>query len=138
MQYARLSKPDTGRSDDCQPAGEVHFEHFVQPLAHKSDDGASAGSVRSKQDHSRMSMNRVALEISYTLVEREQDPIGCKGGIHNCWVCRAAESFVSDRIGIVAQAVKIRHQFNREVLVKLELHIARIGTSRSSCANSAA
>jgi hypothetical protein len=38
----------------------------------------------------------------------------------------------------VAQASKIRHQFNREVLVKFELHIARIGTRRSSCANSAA
>jgi hypothetical protein len=38
----------------------------------------------------------------------------------------------------VAQAAKIRHQFDREVLVKLKLHIARIGTRRSSCANSAA
>jgi hypothetical protein len=38
----------------------------------------------------------------------------------------------------VAQAAKIRSQFNREVLVKLELHIARIGTRRSPCANSGA
>jgi hypothetical protein len=29
MQCGNLSKPDTGRSDDRQPAGEVHFEHFV-------------------------------------------------------------------------------------------------------------
>jgi len=46
--------------------------------------------------------------------------------------------FFADRVGIVAQAPKIRHQFHREVLVKLDLHNARIGTSRSSCANSAA
>jgi hypothetical protein len=38
----------------------------------------------------------------------------------------------------VTQNTKIRHQFNREVLVKLELHMALIGTRRSSCANSAA
>ena len=86
----------------------------------------------------RMLMNRVALEIGDTLVEREQDPIGGKGGIHYCWVCRTAKSFAGDRVGIVAQAAKIRHQFHREVLVKVELPIARIGTRRSSCANSAA
>ena len=85
-----------------------------------------------------MLMNRVALEIGDTLVEREPDPIGGKGGTHNHWVCGAAEPSIGDRVGIVAQAAKIRHQFNREVFVKLELHIARIGTSRSSCANSAA
>jgi len=85
-----------------------------------------------------MLVSRVALEIGDTLVEREQDPIGGKGGIHNCRVCRTAKSFARDCVGIVAQAAKIRHQFNREVLVKLELHIARIGTRRSSCANSAA
>ena len=68
----------------------------------------------------------------------EQDPIGSKGSIHNCWICRAAKSFVGDRVGIMAQVSKIRHQFNGEVLVKLEPHIARIGTRRSSCANSAA
>jgi hypothetical protein len=38
----------------------------------------------------------------------------------------------------VAQAAKIVSEFNREVLVELDLHIARIGTRRSSCANSAA
>jgi hypothetical protein len=38
----------------------------------------------------------------------------------------------------VAQDTKVPHQFNREILVKLELHIVRIGTRRSSCANSAA
>jgi hypothetical protein len=38
----------------------------------------------------------------------------------------------------VAKAAKIHHKFNRQVFVKLELHIARIGTRRSSCANSAA
>jgi hypothetical protein len=83
-------------------------------------------------------VNRVALEIGDTLVEREQDPVGSKGGIHDCRVCRSAKSFVGHRVGIVAQATKIRRQFHREVLVKLELHIARIGTRRSSCANSAA
>lgn len=85
-----------------------------------------------------MSANRVALEIGDTLVEREQDPIGSKGGIHNCRVYRTAKSFVGDGVGIVAQAAKIHHQFNREVLVELKLHIARIGTRRSSCASSAA
>src|SRR5450759_1332294 len=85
-----------------------------------------------------MLVNRVALEIGDTLVEREQNPIGSKGGIHYCWVCRTAKSFFADRVGIVAQTAKIRHQFHREVLVKLELHNARIGTRRSSCANSAA
>ena len=94
--------------------------------------------VRSKQDYSRMLMNRVALEIGDTLVEREQDPIGSNGGIDNCRVCRTAKSFAGGRVGIMAQSAKIRHQFNREVLVKLELHLARIGTRRSSCANSAA
>src|ERR1035437_3744008 len=84
-----------------------------------------------------MLVNRVALEIGDTLVEREQDPTGGKGGIHYCWVCRTAQSFAGDRVGIVAEAGKIRHQFHGEVLVKLELYIARIGTSRSSCANSA-
>jgi hypothetical protein len=138
MRRARLSKPDTGRSDDREPAGEVHFEHFVQPLAHKRDDGASSRGVRSKQDYSRMLVNGVALEIGDTLVQREQDPIGSQGGIYNCRVCRTAKSFVGDRVGIVAQAAKIRHQFNREVLVKLELHSSRIGTRCSSCANSAA
>jgi len=29
MQHARLSITDTGRPDDRQPAGKVHFEHFV-------------------------------------------------------------------------------------------------------------
>ena len=85
-----------------------------------------------------MLMNRVAPDICDTLVEREQDPIGGKGGIQNRWVCRTAESFVGDRVGIVAKAAKIHHKFNRQVFVKLELHIARIGTRRSSCANSAA
>jgi hypothetical protein len=85
-----------------------------------------------------MLMNRVALEISDTLVEREQDMIGSEGGIQNCWVRRTAKCFVGDRVGFVAQPAKIRHQFHREVLVKLELHIVRIGTRRSSCANSAA
>ena len=85
-----------------------------------------------------MLVKRVALEIRDALVEREQDPIGGGGGIHNCRVCRAAKSFIGDRVGIVTQNTKIRHQFNREVLVKLELHMALIGTRRSSCANSAA
>ena len=85
-----------------------------------------------------MLVKRVSLEIRDALVEREQDPIGGAGGIHNCRVCGATKSFVGDRVGIVTQTTKIRHQFNREVLVKLELHIALIGTRRSSCANSAA
>jgi hypothetical protein len=85
-----------------------------------------------------MLVNRIALEIGDTLVEREQDPIGRKGGIHNCWVRRTAKSFAGDGVGIVAQAAKIVSEFNREVLVELDLHIARIGTRRSSCANSAA
>jgi hypothetical protein len=29
MHHARLSEPDTGRSDNRQPAGEVHFKHFA-------------------------------------------------------------------------------------------------------------
>ncbi len=85
-----------------------------------------------------MLVNRVALEIGDTLVEREQDPIGGERGIHYRRVRRTAKSFFGDRIGIVAQAAKIRHQFEREVLVEFELHRARIGTRRSSCANSAA
>ena len=67
-----------------------------------------------------------------------QHPADGEGRIHNCRVCGAAKSFVDDRVGIVAQDAKILHQFHREVFVKLELHIARIGTRRSSCANSAA
>jgi hypothetical protein len=51
-----------------------------------------------------MLVNRVTLEIGDTLVEREQDPIGSKGGIHNCRVCRTAKSFAGDRVRIVAQA----------------------------------
>jgi hypothetical protein len=73
-----------------------------------------------------MLRNRVALEISETLVKREQDPIGGQSGIHNCWICRTAKSFAGDRVGMVTEAAKIRHQFHRKVLVKLELHIARI------------
>ena len=61
-----------------------------------------------------------------------------ESGIHHCRIRRATKPFAGNRVGIVAQAAKIRHQFNREVFVKLELHIARIGTRRSSCANSAA
>ena len=83
-------------------------------------------------------MNGVALGIGDTLVEPEQDPIGSECGVHNRRVCLAAKSFAGDRVGIVAQAAKIGHQFHREVLVKLELHIALIGTRRSSCASSAA
>jgi len=112
MQCATLSKPDTGRSNDRQPAGEIHFEHFVQPLAHKRNDRASSRGVRSKQDYSRMVVNRVALEIGDALVEREQDPIGSQRGIHNCRICRAAKSFVDDRVSIVAQAAKILRQLN--------------------------
>ena len=85
-----------------------------------------------------MLVNRVALEIGDTLVECQQDPIGGESGIHYRRVRRAAKPFAGDRIGIVAQAAKIRHQFDREVFVKFELHRARIGTRRSSCANSAA
>ena len=85
-----------------------------------------------------MLVNRISLEIGDTLIERKQDPIGNGGGINNYWVCRTAESFLGDCVAIVAQAAKIPHQFNWEILVKLELHNARIGTRRSSCANSAA
>ena len=35
------SKPDTGRRDDRRAAGEVHCKHFLQPFAHKRNDGAS-------------------------------------------------------------------------------------------------
>jgi hypothetical protein len=45
----------------------------------------------------------------------KKDPIGGKGGIQNRWVCRTAESFARDRVGIVAKAAKIHHKFNREV-----------------------
>ena len=31
-------------------------------------------------------------------------PIGGKGGIHNCWICRTAKSFAGDRVGIAAEA----------------------------------
>jgi hypothetical protein len=79
-----------------------------------------------------------ASSIADTLVEREEDPIGGNGGIQNCRVRRTAKSFVGDRIGVVAQAAEIRRQFNREVLVQLELPIALIGTRTSSCASSAA
>ena len=48
-----------------------------------------------------MLVNRVALEIGDTLIEREQYPIGSKGGIHNYRVRRTAKSFVDDRVGIV-------------------------------------
>jgi hypothetical protein len=85
-----------------------------------------------------MLVNRVPLEIRDTLVEREQDPLGSECGIHNRRVCRTTQSFADHRVDIVTQTAKICHQFNREVLVKLELHWARIGTRRSSCANSAA
>ena len=85
-----------------------------------------------------MLVNRVSLDISDPLVEREQDPIAREGGIHNCGVCRATKSFIDDCVGVVAQIAKIRRQFERKVLINLELHIARIGTRRSSCANSAA
>jgi len=85
-----------------------------------------------------MLLNRIAPEIGDALVEREQDPICSAAGIHDCRVRSAAESFIGDRVGVVAQAAKILRQLNREVLVKLELHIALIGTRRSSCANSAA
>jgi hypothetical protein len=64
-----------------------------------------------------MLMNRVALEIGDPLVEREQDPTGSKGGIHNCRVCRTAKSFAGDGVGIVPESAKIRHQFHREILV---------------------
>src|SRR5208283_1786553 len=85
-----------------------------------------------------MLSSRIASEIGDALVEREQDPTGSAGGVHNCRVRSAAKSFIGDRVGIVAQAAKILRQLNREVFVKLELHIALIGTRRSSCANSAA
>jgi hypothetical protein len=50
-----------------------------------------------------MLVKRVALEISDALVEREQDPIGGRGRIHNCRASRTAKSFVGDRVGIVTQ-----------------------------------
>jgi hypothetical protein len=51
-----------------------------------------------------MFVNRVPLEIGNALVKREQDPIGCKGGIHNCRVNRTTKSLVDDSVGIVAKA----------------------------------
>jgi hypothetical protein len=85
-----------------------------------------------------MLVQRIALQISDALVEREQDPIGCDGGIHNCRILCALKSFVVDSVDIVAEAAEVRSQVNRQVLIKLELHVVRIGTRRSSCASSAA
>jgi hypothetical protein len=88
MQFRRAggpysSKSDTGPSDYCQSVGKVQFEHFLQAFALKCDDGFSSGRIRSKQDPSRMLTQRVALPIGDAFVEREQDPIGGEGGIHN-------------------------------------------------------
>lgn len=89
-----------------------------------------------------MVLNWISPKVGDAFVERKQYPIGSEGGIDNCIdncpVRSTAKAFVGDRVGIVAQAAKVRHQFNGEVLVELEVHIARIGTRRSSCANSAA
>jgi len=108
-----LSKPDTGRSDYCQSVGEVHFEHFLQALAHKCDDGPSSRRVRSKQDYSRMLVHRVALQIGDTFVECEQDPIGSESCIHNRRICRAPKFLAIDRVYIVAHAAEVRGQFDR-------------------------
>ena len=78
--YGSLSKPDTGWPDNRQPVGEVHFEHFVEPLTDKCNDGAASRGVGSKQDYSGMLRNRVALEIGDTLVKREQNPPGSERG----------------------------------------------------------
>ena len=85
-----------------------------------------------------MLVGRIALEISDTLVKSEQDSVGSERSIQYRWIRRTGESFVRDRVGILAEIAKVRHQFDRQVLVKLELHVARIGTRRSSRANSAA
>jgi hypothetical protein len=59
---------------------------------------------------------RVALQTSDTLIEREQDPIGSEGGIHNCRIRCASKSFVVDCVDIVTQASEVRGQVNRQVL----------------------
>jgi hypothetical protein len=40
VQRGNLSKPDAGWSDDSKPICNVHFKHFVQPLAYERDGGS--------------------------------------------------------------------------------------------------
>ena len=62
----------------------------------------------------------------------------CPSRLDNGCVICAGQTFANHGVRIVPQTRKVIRQFARKILVQLESHFVRIGTSRSSCASSAA
>ena len=128
-------QPDSGGTDDRQPACEVHRCDPGNTLAHKRKGGSPAGRIAAKENHSRTAL---ATHVS--------DPFYRASAIFDRQWMRLPQRLDPPRRRVPRPRLcrcrvplrKFGRQLDRKVLVELEPHAGLMGTSFSSCASSAA
>src|SRR2546427_11227035 len=85
-----------------------------------------------------MFVNRVLQQAGNTFVESQQDATRGSSSLQHRSVFCPRESLLNDAIGVVPKPPEIIREFPRQILIELKSHFPRIGSKRSSFANSAA
>lgn len=88
-----------------------------------------------EHDDARMPAWRICADIAESAVEGQQHPVLTAGGTKDGCIVRTRETFVRDRVDVVAISREVVGEIVREVLVELKLHL-RSGmiSSRASAA----
>ncbi len=85
-----------------------------------------------------MFVNWILQQAGDTFVQSHQYADRRSSSLYNYRVFRSDQSFAMDGIRFVPEAHNVVCKLVRKILIQLESHFARIGTSRSSRASSAA
>ena len=85
-----------------------------------------------------MPFRGIANYVCNTLMEGQDDASVCMRSFEDDFISPTCECFAPDRISIVTQRPKVFSNFLRKILINLEAHHPRNGTSISSRASSAA
>jgi hypothetical protein len=119
-------------------AGKVEREDIWKTLPDKARYRSPPVRVRAKQHDAGELFRRVIWEARDSLIESQQDAsLGVRRRKED-GVTRASQPFVKDGVCFMSELTQILSELGWKVLIQFESHLARIGTSRSWCANSAA
>jgi len=85
-----------------------------------------------------MVLGWIRADIGDPLVQREENPAVVTDSAKDDGVRCSRESFVPDRVGLMAGGAQVVEQLGGKVLVQLDFHAGRSGRRLSSRASSAA
>ncbi len=85
-----------------------------------------------------MVLGWIRANIGDPLVQREEHPAVVTDPVEDDGVRRGRESFVPDRVGLMAGGAQVVEQLGGKILVQLDFHAGRSGRRLSSRASSAA